>query len=185
MNMLGERLRTLRIQKDITQEAVAKLFGVDRSTVASWEIGRREPNFTTILRLTELYDSSLDYIFGLISDPEHVTSNKISSIPSDLLQFINNKENQDLIGVIQQMQTNGYPSKVILDWISSLKNTFETMKLRHDFDQPDQVLWVDEDLLTDEFRGKYTEEQKKDIADRLKVEFKKSDFSPPWKNNCK
>ena len=40
----GENLREIRLEKNITQEEVAKKLKVGTSTYANWEQGRREPS---------------------------------------------------------------------------------------------------------------------------------------------
>jgi DNA-binding XRE family transcriptional regulator len=37
-------LKAARVNKDITQEEFAKAVGVNRKTVASWELGKTKPN---------------------------------------------------------------------------------------------------------------------------------------------
>ena len=55
MDTTGERIKNLRKKLGLTQLELAKRFDVDRSTVASWEINRREPDFGTLISLAELY----------------------------------------------------------------------------------------------------------------------------------
>lgn len=49
----GDRLRELRGNASMSQKDLADLLGVARETVARWETGDREPNFSTLIRLTE------------------------------------------------------------------------------------------------------------------------------------
>ena len=49
----GESLRQLRIEKGISQQQLADILFVSRSSVASWETGRRLPDLETISRLSE------------------------------------------------------------------------------------------------------------------------------------
>jgi len=50
------KLRNLRIQRGMTQMELAEALGTSQSSVASWEIGRREPDFKTIKRLSAFFD---------------------------------------------------------------------------------------------------------------------------------
>lgn len=64
MDTIGDRLRRLRDEKDVTQAEVAKALGVDRSTLAYWEIGKRDPDSETIKKLANYYNVSTDYLLG-------------------------------------------------------------------------------------------------------------------------
>lgn len=69
MDTTGERLKALRNKKGWTQLELARRFDVDRSTVASWEINRREPDFGTLIALAELYGVNTDYLLCRTGDP--------------------------------------------------------------------------------------------------------------------
>ena len=57
-------LEKLRRLKGWTQEEAANKAGVARSTYANWENGKREPDFETSEKLTQLFEVSLDYLLG-------------------------------------------------------------------------------------------------------------------------
>ena len=50
---LAETLRAKRKEKGLSQQQLANLIFVDRSTVASWETGRRTPDIEQISRIAE------------------------------------------------------------------------------------------------------------------------------------
>ena len=49
----AETLRRLRLKNDISQQQLADLIHVQRSTIASWETGRRIPDVAMISQLSE------------------------------------------------------------------------------------------------------------------------------------
>lgn len=59
----------LREDADLTQEALVKLLHMHKTTYTNYEQGKREPPFELIIRLAELYNVSIDYIAGIISEP--------------------------------------------------------------------------------------------------------------------
>lgn len=63
--ILSERLRSLREQHNMTQEAVAKAVGIAPRTYQHYEAGEREPHVSTFVALAQLYHVSLDYLAGL------------------------------------------------------------------------------------------------------------------------
>jgi transcriptional regulator with XRE-family HTH domain len=66
MATLGERIRSLRIEKEMSQEEIANMFGLkNRSTVSNWEAGRISPDHEIIVKLSQLFNVSTDYILGV------------------------------------------------------------------------------------------------------------------------
>ena len=59
---LGARLKYLR--GDISQTELAKLLKVDRSTIASWEINRREPDLAMLAQIADMFNVSIDWLAG-------------------------------------------------------------------------------------------------------------------------
>lgn len=64
MQVFGERLRDLRLDKKMTQSGLAKLLNVSGNTVYAWETDKQEPSMSTLLKLSEIFEVSLDYLFG-------------------------------------------------------------------------------------------------------------------------
>lgn len=64
-NELGERIKHLRKSKNLTQEHFAEIIGVSRTAVAKWENGYAEPTLQNIVRISEIFDVSSDYLLGI------------------------------------------------------------------------------------------------------------------------
>lgn len=62
METLGDKIKQLRHK--LTQEELAAILQVDRSTLASWEINRREPDIRTLCRLADFFAVSVDWLVG-------------------------------------------------------------------------------------------------------------------------
>lgn len=73
------RLRELRIKKNITQLKVQMETGIDQSDYSKMENGKRYPTTEQAKALSYLYDTSLDYIFGMTDNPEPYPRSKYSS----------------------------------------------------------------------------------------------------------
>ncbi len=58
------RLRELRLNKGLRQEQVAKLIGVNKSAISTYENDTRQPSFDILVRLANLYRVSTDYLLG-------------------------------------------------------------------------------------------------------------------------
>jgi transcriptional regulator with XRE-family HTH domain len=60
-----ERLKNLRVDKDVTQSQIANLLGVKQSAISKYELGLREYKVEDIIKLCNYYNVSADYILGL------------------------------------------------------------------------------------------------------------------------
>jgi len=64
MGSLGSRIKKARNNKGYTQEELALKLEVDRSTVASWETGRRDPDTSTLFKIAKLCEVPIGWLFG-------------------------------------------------------------------------------------------------------------------------
>ena len=62
------RLRDLREDHDLTQQAVADVLFIRQSTYSQYETGRRPIPIGLLIRLAEYYDTSVDYLLGLTNE---------------------------------------------------------------------------------------------------------------------
>ena len=59
---LGEKLVKLRKENNYTQEQLAELLGVSRQSISKWELNTAYPETEKLIKLSELYECSLDYL---------------------------------------------------------------------------------------------------------------------------
>lgn len=57
---IGKKLKSTRLQKGLTQEAVAEKIQVSRQTISNWENERSYPDIVSVINLSNLYEISLD-----------------------------------------------------------------------------------------------------------------------------
>lgn len=62
--MFSYRLKSLRIDMDLTQEQLAKQLNITRSALANYENGFREPGYEILIIMANYFDISLDYLLG-------------------------------------------------------------------------------------------------------------------------
>ena len=62
--MLGNKIKYLRDQLDISQEELAKRINISPSTIAMYETNKRQPSYEILLKLAEIFNCSLDYLLG-------------------------------------------------------------------------------------------------------------------------
>lgn len=62
--MLSARLAYLRKEKDKTQEEMANFLGITRPAYTAYESGRRQPDYSTIQKLADFFNVTVDYLLG-------------------------------------------------------------------------------------------------------------------------
>lgn len=60
----NERLKKLRLDKDVSQRVVAEFLGVTKQAYSLYELGKRDPDNQTLYALCDYFDVSLDYLLG-------------------------------------------------------------------------------------------------------------------------
>ena len=59
---VGERIATLRKRRDLSQGQLATLMGVSRQAISKWENDQTTPATLNLIRLSEVFDSDIEYI---------------------------------------------------------------------------------------------------------------------------
>ena len=67
---IGDKLRILRESMGMTQDDLAEATGMNRVTIAKYEIGKIEPKSKSLSRLAAALDVSTDYLVGQIDEQE-------------------------------------------------------------------------------------------------------------------
>ncbi|WP_120191061.1 helix-turn-helix domain-containing protein [Ammoniphilus oxalaticus] len=137
--MFGDRLKNLRKEKKLRQEDVANKIGTARTTYAMYEQGKREPDNETLLRLSDFFGVSVDFLLtgemkgqlmidfnkedvtSFIEDPAHVKfSNRFRKLAEDhnmdpsklAIEFGVSDENiRDLMNY-RSLPSNGYLEEI-------------------------------------------------------------------------
>ncbi len=60
----SEILKTLRKERKLSQDALAKSVGVTQQCVSEWERGRIEPTLSYLWKLADLFGVSIDVLCG-------------------------------------------------------------------------------------------------------------------------
>ena len=62
------RLRDLREDNDLTQEALVKKLGMHKTTYTNYEQGKRDLPLQVAIKIAVFYNVSLDYLAGLTNE---------------------------------------------------------------------------------------------------------------------
>ena len=74
----GNRLKTLRLQKGLTQKELAQQVGLTKSVISAYETGIRMPSYATLILIARIFKVSTDYLLG--ADTRSSTSIDISGL---------------------------------------------------------------------------------------------------------
>jgi transcriptional regulator with XRE-family HTH domain len=77
-NSLGNRLKSLRNIKGLSQRQLAKILNVAPSTLAMYELDKREPDYETLKKIADFFEVTTDFLLGRSNDPNLFNRDKIA-----------------------------------------------------------------------------------------------------------
>lgn len=84
ITMFNNNLKSCREDLEMSQSELGFVFGVSKQTVSGWENGHDTMPFCKVIKFSNLYGYSLDYIFGFTRKNVKYSSLDISCICSNL-----------------------------------------------------------------------------------------------------
>jgi transcriptional regulator with XRE-family HTH domain len=78
--MLGNNLAYLRKRKKLSQEELAKIIGVAKPTLSSYEQNKRMPDMDIQGKIADYFGVSLDYLHDRIAKPNGATDEDVLDI---------------------------------------------------------------------------------------------------------
>lgn len=65
MVTLGDKIKSLRLQKGLTQDQLGHLLGVNRSVISLYESSQRAPTFDILKKLARIFHVSTDFLLSV------------------------------------------------------------------------------------------------------------------------
>ncbi len=65
VKQLGERIKSLRVERDIGQNKLAEDLELSNASISYWETGKQIPSAEVIYKLSKYFNVSADYLLGL------------------------------------------------------------------------------------------------------------------------
>ena len=65
-----QRIRDLREDRDLKQRQLAEFLNCSQQVYSNYELGQRDIPTDVLIRLSEFYDVSVDYLLGLTKNPK-------------------------------------------------------------------------------------------------------------------
>ena len=107
--MFSQRLKSLRKDKKLTQRELGKHFNLSQSSIAFYEKGEREPDFSTLIKFADFFNVSTDYLLGISFTPN--SDHKVSIPLIDGIQYSKGETNL----LVNETAYPYIPSKTLLE----------------------------------------------------------------------
>lgn len=116
----GDRLKELRLERNLTQLELAQIFFISKSSVCKYEKGNNFPEASLLQKIADYFSVSVDYLLGKSDDRK---------IPND--DDIHLKYAVKLADILKR---NGYEltEEVIPDIVDYAKYKLEQLKKKQD-----------------------------------------------------
>lgn len=99
LNRISKYLQFLRKSHHYTQKELAQKLGISRQAVSKWEIGAAIPDLEILLKLSQLYDVTINDILEPDIQPPRITDfEQISAIPEkELTEILKQLDTDSLV----------------------------------------------------------------------------------------
>lgn len=124
MKVFGERLKQLRINRNMTQDEFGLIFEppLAQSTVGTYERGVRQPSLENLVFIANYFNVSTDYLLGITDEITTINTYKEEN-PRELRDFLNknkvlfngselnDEEKQRMIDILTGLFWNHFTTK--------------------------------------------------------------------------
>jgi len=83
---IGQKIKTGRLSRNMTQADLAKALGVSPSAIGMWEQDRREPDFDTLEALADVFNVPMSYF--VTEDGERFSADDITKKDFERLEAL-------------------------------------------------------------------------------------------------
>lgn len=90
MKAFGERLRELRVKRNLTQDEFGLIFEppLAQSTIGTYERGVRQPSLENLVVIADYFNVTTDYLLGITDERTTIDTFKEEN-PKELRDFLN------------------------------------------------------------------------------------------------
>lgn len=114
MASFGERLKELRLERQLTQEQLSKKFFLNKSSISRYEKDLQIPEMPTLENLSSFFNVSIDYLLGksnIRNNTNQISSND-TLIPTE---FIDASQAREYISRHAIFGSNGFRPDLMSD----------------------------------------------------------------------
>lgn len=119
--MVSESLKKVRKEHKLTQQDIADVLGIDRSTYTFYETGKTSPSVQTLYKLSNIYNVSMGYLAGFEENRPELKVKHISpslNAPSIDPIALLSKDEQIMLMCYRLLQSD--KQKEVMKYIKSL-----------------------------------------------------------------
>jgi transcriptional regulator with XRE-family HTH domain len=62
---MGNKIKELRLEKHLSQAALARCIGISKAMISSYELEHRSPKYDVLIKIAAYFNVSTDYLLGL------------------------------------------------------------------------------------------------------------------------
>lgn len=86
------RLKEVRNEKGLNQKKIATCLNITQQTYSDYETGRTNPDIDTLILISDILETSIDYLLGREDDLGNITihTEKPAPLPQDEQTLLNN-----------------------------------------------------------------------------------------------
>ncbi len=145
MNIISKYLQFLRKSHNYTQDDLAQKLDISRQAVSKWETGTSVPDLEILLKISKLYDITINDILEPKIQPQRITDfEQISTIPEKelketLKQFDANSLVTALMGA--SPETNSFCERMFPDMdFEMIRNNIGRIRIETVKDMQNQII---------------------------------------------
>lgn len=132
MPTFGERLRQLRKEKNLTQDTLAKILFLNKSSISRYEKNNQMPENDLLQRIADYFYVSTDYLLGRSSEKDN-TKKTMSEIPEKFTDSVKARTfvNSFVIFGSDGFDSNKLDDDEILQFANELLEHMDTVKYKY------------------------------------------------------
>lgn len=94
MTVTSDRIKSLRLKKNMSQNELATKLGIGRSNMGHIENGRVEPTKESIVLLSEIFGVTTDYLLGRTDTPQFTAKNErdVQKMLTEMKEGLSNEQ---------------------------------------------------------------------------------------------
>ena len=191
--MLGEKIKSYRESKNMTQNEIADILGVKSATVSKYESGTLEPNIESLKKLAEIFEVSVDELLNDEQDRFDISKINVLNILREQKEMKlkgNLYHNTQIIFAYNTNHIEGskltedqtryiFETNTILFEGETIASVDDILEMANHFRLVDYMLDKAEENLTEDMIKEFHRLLKEGTADSRKEWFKVGDYKHP------
>lgn len=100
-----KRLHDLRADKDMGQTDLGALLNLKNSAISKYEQGTTQPSITTLIKMAEIFECSVDYLLGLSDRKNPYTTSNFTPKETEIIARYRRLSKDNQIRIDERIST--------------------------------------------------------------------------------